>query len=86
MVLKLIAANFDRMEKISYCINHRDERTNAVGHFAFDEDLFHMGLGFWSISDVYASPDGFYEWARNKGFRYHSLTESLTLCKEWPVK
>lgn len=64
-------AHVDDLDHISYALGCIDEASGQRGTFAYDEYLFSKGIGMWSISPVFQDVEGFYAWAKSRGFLYH---------------
>ena len=83
--MKFSLPDLEQLQEIYYCVNCTDKNSRLFGYFAYDNELFQMGLGMWSIGPVFDTVDELYSWARGKGFFYHSLKDNFVLCKHFPT-
>ena len=83
MALKYMLQQTHRLTEISYCINCLDKGSLITGTFAYDEELFDMGMGMWAISPIFKDVDRFYIWAKEQGFLYHSTSKSFVMSRDF---
>jgi hypothetical protein len=76
---------FEGMDDLEYCIGCQDMGSGEIGTFAYSATLCAEGAGLWAISPVFDNVDDFYSWAKQLGFRYHSMKGSFVLTKIFPV-
>lgn len=81
--MEVSLGELEDLEQINYCINCVEASTGFRGTFAYDEQLYDWGFGFWAISPIFSRVECFYVWAKEEGFLFHRLGEMCTMSRKF---